>query len=93
MGKNNLIEWVSSLIPLESRTPIRIISNDEQSSILCYLFPNIRNSTAYEHIEYLKSFSQQQNKSELSLRRFIQSFTLTPDECNTICYNQYLGVN
>ena len=39
----------------------------------------------------LKLFSQQQNKSELSLRRFIQSFTQTPDECNKICYDQYLG--
>ena len=39
----------------------------------------------------LKLFSQQ-NKSELSLKRFIQTFTQIPEESTEVSYDQYLNV-
>ena len=39
----------------------------------------------------LKLFSQQ-NKSELSLKRFIQTFTQIPEESTEVSYDQYLDV-
>ena len=39
----------------------------------------------------LKLFSQQ-NKSELSLKRFTQTFTQIPEESTEVAYDQYLDV-